>query len=156
MAAKLSLRAMDYGDVERVMRIEQSIYPYPWTTGNFIDSLDSGYACMVAELDDVLIGYAVLMPSVDEAHLLTIGIAAEHQRKGLGEEVLGRMMAMAHESGIDRIILEVRPSNTPALALYRKCGFQQIGLRRGYYPADNNGREDAIVMERTLSQEDTP
>ncbi len=150
MAAKLTLRAMDYGDVEAVIRIEQSIYPYPWTAGNFIDSLDSGYACMVAELDDVLTGYAVMMPVVDEAHLLTIGIATEHQRKGLGEEVLGRMMAMAHDSGINRIILEVRPSNTAALALYRKCGFRQIGLRRGYYPADNNGREDAIVMECAL------
>ncbi len=150
MAAMLTLRDMDYGDIEAVMRIEQSIYPYPWTTGNFIDSLDSGYASMVAELDGTLIGYAVLMPSVDEAHLLTIGIATEHQRKGLGEDVLGRMMAMAHDSGINRIILEVRPSNTPALALYRKCGFQQIGLRRGYYPADNNTREDAIVMACNL------
>ena len=150
MTATLALRTMDYGDVDQVMRIEQCIYPYPWTAGNFIDSLDSGYVCMVAELDGPLVGYAVLMPSVDEAHLLTIGIATEHQRKGLGEEVLGRMMAMAHESGINRIILEVRPTNAPALALYRKCGFQQIGLRRGYYPADNNGREDAIVMECNL------
>jgi ribosomal-protein-alanine N-acetyltransferase len=150
MIATLTLRAMDYGDVETVMRIEQSIYPYPWTTGNFIDSLDSGYVCMVAELDATLVGYAVLMPSLDEAHLLTIGIATEHQRKGLGEEVLGRMMSRAHSSGINRILLEVRPSNTPALALYRKCGFRQIGLRRGYYPADNNGREDAIVMECAL------
>ncbi len=150
MAVKLSLRAMDYGDVEAVMRIEQSIYPYPWTAGNFIDSLDSGYACMVAELDGTMVGYAVLMPSVDEAHLLTIGISADHQRKGLGVEVMGRMMTMAHESGFNRILLEVRPSNAPALALYRKCGFRQIGLRRGYYPADNNGREDAIVMECNL------
>ncbi|HEY5993411.1 MAG TPA: ribosomal protein S18-alanine N-acetyltransferase [Gallionellaceae bacterium] len=148
--AMLTLRDMDYGDVEAVMHIEQSIYPYPWTTGNFIDSLDSGYACMVAELDGALIGYTVLMPSLDEAHLLTIGIAAEHQRKGMGEEVLNRMMAVAHDSGINRIILEVRPSNVPALALYRKCGFHQIGLRRGYYPADNSTREDAIVMECNL------
>ncbi len=150
MAAELTLRDMDYGDVETVMRIEHSIYPYPWTAGNFIDSLDSGYACLVAELDGMLVGYAVLMPSVDEAHLLTIGIAGEHQRKGMGEEILKRMMAMAHDSGIQRIILEVRPSNTPALALYRKCGFQQIGLRRGYYPADNDSREDAIVMACAL------
>ncbi len=150
MAAELTLRDMEYGDVETVMRIEHSIYPYPWTAGNFIDSLDSGYACLVAELDGMLVGYAVLMPSVDEAHLLTIGIAGEHQRKGMGEEILKRMMAMAHDSGIQRIILEVRPSNTPALALYRKCGFQQIGLRRGYYPADNDSREDAIVMACAL------
>lgn len=150
MAAMLSLRDMDYGDIDEVMRIENSIYPYPWTTGNFIDALDSGYTCMVAELDDAMVGYAVLMPAVDEAHLLTIGIAAGHQRKGMGEEVLGRMAAMARDSGIRRIILEVRPSNTPALSLYRKCGFRQIGLRRGYYPADNGGREDAIVMELIL------
>jgi len=97
-----------------------------------------------------MIGYSVLMPSLEEAHLLTIGIAAEHQRKGIGGELLGRMMAIAHDSGMCRVILEVRPSNTAALALYRKGGFRQIGLRRGYYPADNNGREDAIVMEYTL------
>jgi ribosomal-protein-alanine N-acetyltransferase len=146
----LSLRKMDYRDVEEVMRIENSIYPYPWSAGNFIDALDSGYACMVAELDGAMAGYAVLMPALDEAHLLTIGIAAEHQRKGLGKEVLGRMTALAQASGIRRIILEVRPSNIPALSLYRKCGFAQIGLRRGYYPADNGGREDAIVMECLL------
>jgi ribosomal-protein-alanine N-acetyltransferase len=150
MVAMLSLRKMDYRDVDEVMRIEKSIYPYPWSAGNFIDSLDSGYVCMVAELDDALVGYAVLMPSVGEAHLLTIGIAAEHQRKGMGEEVLGRMTAMARDFGISRIILEVRPSNVPALSLYRKCGFRQIGLRRGYYPADNGEREDAIVMECPL------
>ena len=150
MAAILSLRKMEYRDVDEVMRIENRIYPYPWSAGNFIDSLDSGYLCMVAEVDDAMVGYAVLMPSVDEAHLLTIGIAVEHQRKGMGEEVLGRMAAMARESGIQRIILEVRPSNTAALSLYRKCGFRQIGLRRGYYPADNGEREDAIVMECPL------
>ena len=150
MAAILSLRKMEYRDVDEVMRIENRIYPYPWSAGNFIDSLDSGYLCMVAEVDDAMVGYAVLMPSVDEAHLLTIGLASEHQRKGMGEEVLARMNAMARNSGINRIILEVRPSNTPALSLYRKCGFRQIGLRRGYYPADNGEREDAIVMECTL------
>ena len=147
---ELSLRQMDRKDVGEVMRIERSIYPYPWTAGNFTDSLDFRYVCKVAELDGVMVGYAVLMPSVEEAHLLTIGIAAEYQRKGIGEELLGRVMAIAHDSGMHRVILEVRPSNTAALALYRKGGFRQIGLRRGYYPADNNGREDAIVMEFIL------
>ncbi|HMC12978.1 MAG TPA: ribosomal protein S18-alanine N-acetyltransferase [Gallionellaceae bacterium] len=147
---ELSLRQMDREDVGEVMRIERSIYPHPWTVGNFTDSLDFRYVCKVAELDGVMIGYSVLMPSLEEAHLLTIGIAAEHQRKGIGGELLGRMMAIAHDSGMCRVILEVRPSNTAALALYRKGGFRQIGLRRGYYPADNNGREDAIVMEYTL------
>jgi len=147
---RLGLRPMGRDDIAQVMRIERSIYPYPWTEGNFTDSLNHGYVCRVAELDGAMAGYAVLMPALDEAHLLTIGIAAGHQRKGLGAELLGRMLSIARDGGMHRVILEVRPSNTAALALYRKCGFSRIGLRRGYYPADNNRREDAIVMEHIL------
>lgn len=150
MAAEVTLRDMGYDDIPEVMRIEQRIYPWPWTAGNFVDSLDSGYICKVALLAGVTVGYSVLMPAVDEAHLLTIGIAAEHQRKGLGAELLEKMMHIARVLGMQRVILEVRPSNTAALALYRQGGFRKIGLRRGYYPADNNAREDAIVMELVL------
>lgn len=150
MASALTLRPMRHGDIEEVMRIEHGIYPYPWTAGNFSDSLVSGYVCKVAELDGAMVGYAVLMPLLDDSNLLTIGIATAHQRKGLGEELLHSMMTLARDAGIRSMILEVRPSNSAALALYRKCGFREIGLRRAYYPADNNGREDAIVMERLL------
>ncbi len=150
MASVLTLRPMRHEDIEEVMRIEHGIYPYPWSAGNFSDSLDSGYVCKVAELDGAMVGYAVLMPLLDEANLLTIGIATEHQRRGLGEELLRSMMTLARDAGIRKMFLEVRPSNSAALALYRKCGFSEIGLRRAYYPADNNGREDAIVMERLL------
>lgn len=150
MTPELSLRQMVREDIEEVMRIERSIYPYPWSAGNFTDSLNFGHVCKVAELDGAMVGYAVLMPAPDEAHLLTIGIATGHQRMGLGAALLEKMMAIAREAGMQRVILEVRPSNTAALALYRKCGFSQIGLRRGYYPADNNGREDALVLEYIL------
>jgi [ribosomal protein S18]-alanine N-acetyltransferase len=148
-ASRLCLRPMEREDIEEVMRIEHGIYHYPWTAGNFIDSLNFRYVCRVAELDGAMIGYAVLMPALDEAHLLNIGIAAAHQCKGIGSDLLERMMAIARESGMRRVLLEVRPSNVAALALYRKGGFREIGLRRGYYPADN-GREDAIVMERIV------
>ncbi len=150
MERELALRDMGYDDIPEVMRIEERIYPWPWTAGNFADSLDSGYLCKVALHGDTLVGYAVLMPGVDEAHLLTIGIAREHQRKGLGRALLDKMLDVAREVDMHRVILEVRPSNTAALALYRKRGFHQIGLRRGYYPADNESREDAIVMELLL------
>jgi len=146
----ITLRDMDYEDIREVMRIEESIYRHPWTAGNFADSLDSGYVCKVAVLAGAMVGYAVLMPSVDEAHLLTIGIAAGHQRQGLGTEVLGKILDIARGLGTRRVLLEVRPSNAAALALYRRGGFREIGLRRGYYPADENAREDAIVMERLL------
>ncbi len=146
----LTLREMDYADIGSVMRIERSIYPYPWTAGNFSDSLDSGYLCTVAELHGAMAGYAVMMMSPFEAHLLTIGIARDFQRQGWGSALLRAMLDAAREAGAERVLLEVRPTNLPALALYRKNGFGQIGLRRGYYPADNDRREDAIVMECIL------
>lgn len=149
-ARGLALREMAHADVEEVMRIEHSIYPYPWTAGNFTDSLNSGHFCIVAERDGAMAGYAVMMLAPFEAHLLTIGIAQPFQRQGWGTALLGAMLDVARASGAERVLLEVRPSNAPALALYRRSGFSQIGLRRGYYPADNDTREDAIVMECIL------
>ncbi|MBI1174574.1 MAG: ribosomal-protein-alanine N-acetyltransferase [Sideroxydans sp.] len=137
------------GDIEAVMRIERRIYPYPWTQGNFSDALNSGYLCQVAELGGKMIGYVVIMPAVDEVQLLNLGIDAAYQGKGLGGALLEEAMAQARAQQMQRMLLEVRPSNIAALALYRKHGFREIGLRRGYYPADN-GREDAMVMERIL------
>lgn len=147
---KLVLREMTHEDIEAVMRIERSIYPWPWTTGNFSDSLHSGYLCTVAELGGTMAGYAVMMFAPYEAHLLTIGIAHDFQRQGWGSALLGALLQRAREAGAERVLLEVRPSNAPALALYRKNGFTPIGLRRGYYPADNGRGEDAIVMECLL------
>ncbi len=97
-----------------------------------------------------MLGYAVLMPAVDEAHLLNISIAAEHQRRGLGATLLHEIMNIARSLNMRRVILEVRPSNLAALALYRKAGFGELAMRRSYYPAVNNGREDAMVMEYLL------
>lgn len=146
---RLALRPMRLEDVDAVTRMEQQIQQHPWTRGNFADALDHGYVCNVAELGSETVGYALMMPAVDEVHLLNIGIAAKHQRKGLGGELLERMTELARALKMRRMLLEVRPSNAAALSLYRRHGFRQIGLRRGYYPA-RTGREDAIVMEREL------
>ncbi len=145
----LVLRPMQAEDVPAVMQIEQRVYPFPWTPGNFADALASGYLCQVAELDGKMVGYAVMMPAVDEVQLLNISIAAEQQGKGLGSELLEKMMDAARAGSMQRVLLEVRPSNAAALALYRRHGFTEIGRRRDYYPA-HNGREHAIVMERKL------
>jgi ribosomal-protein-alanine N-acetyltransferase len=147
--SKLVLRPMRMGDMDAVLRIEQRIHPHPWTRGNFADTLGSSYLCKVAELNGEMVGYALMMPAVDEVQLLNIGIVTEHQGKGLGGELLERMAGLARALKMQRMLLEVRPSNAVALALYRKHGFRQIGLRHGYYPA-GAGREDAIVMERIL------
>ena len=143
------LRDMTWADVDTVLRIEQQVHSHPWTRGNFNDSLASGYICKVYEAANEMVGYAVLMPALDEVHLLDISIASAYQRKGLGEKLLGEMLSLARALKFDRVILEVRASNLAAIALYRTAGFGEIGVRRAYYPADN-AREDAIVMEYKL------
>ncbi len=140
---------MQPGDIDAIMAIEEMIYPFPWTRGNFTDSLASGYSAWVCLLEGAMVGYAVMMPAVDEAHLLNISIAADRQRAGLGGELLEFLFATARAAGATRMLLEVRPSNASGGGLYRRYGFREIGRRRGYYPA-HGGREDALVMERAL------
>jgi ribosomal-protein-alanine N-acetyltransferase len=139
------LRDMTEADLETVLRIEREVHVHPWTLGNFSDALRSQYLCKVLELDKQMLGFAVLMLAVDEAELLDIAIAAPFQQRGWGRKLLDEMMALARRQNMMRMVLEVRASNAPAIALYRKAGFTNIGLRRDYYPA-LNGREDAILM----------
>jgi ribosomal-protein-alanine N-acetyltransferase len=131
------------------MAIENAIYAFPWTQGNFRDSLTAAYACWVYVRDGELIGYAVLMSASDEAHLLNLSIAASCQRQGYGSLLLQRVFELARGRGARLLFLEVRPSNTGALQLYERHGFRSVGLRRDYYPAVT-GREDALVLSLPL------
>ena len=148
----MKLRAMTQDDVDAVLAIEQVVQRFPWTRGNFSDALDSGYLCCVDETEEEGIrGYAILMPTVDEAELLNIGVAAAQQRKGLGRAMLAEMLDAARAKQLRRVFLEVRPSNVAAIALYRSVGFGEIGVRRGYY-RDAGSSEDAITMVCELTQ----
>jgi ribosomal-protein-alanine N-acetyltransferase len=86
------------------------------------------------------------MAVVDEAHLLNVAVSAEKQGQGLGRFLLNQAVACARGLGMESVLLEVRPSNTRALEIYERYGFKQIGRRKGYYPAADGQREDAIVM----------
>jgi len=143
-------RRMTGGDLDRVVAIENSAYPYPWTRGNFRDSLDFGYHCWVMEVAGEIVGYCVVMIAVNEAHLLNLTIAAEWQRHGLGRELLGFLVQLAREFLAHKIYLEVRPSNVAGRKLYAGAGFSEIATRRGYYPA-HDGREDAVILELALA-----
>jgi ribosomal-protein-alanine N-acetyltransferase len=96
-----------------------------------------------------VIGYAILMVALDEAHLLNFAVASEWQNQGIGRAFLGHIVEVAREAGAQIIYLEVRPSNIAARHLYRKMGFQQIAIRPEYYPA-SAGREDALFLGLTL------
>lgn len=143
------LRDMTEADLDAVLRIEREVHSHPWTLGNFSDALRSKYQCKVYEAENQMLGYAVMMLAVDEAELLDIAIDAKHQHQGGGCKLLEEMMVLARRREMRRLVLEVRASNKPAIGLYHKVGFAEIGLRREYYPAEN-GREDAILMGREL------
>lgn len=153
MSAQLDIlpryRRMRAADLDTVMAIENLIYPHPWTRGNFVDSLTGGYHCWIAEHRGAVVGYSVVSVAAGEAHLLNLSIAAEWQRRGLGAELLRFIVKLVRDYAVERIFLEVRPSNAAALALYRRAGFREIGVRRAYYPA-RSGREDALVLELGL------
>ena len=139
------LRVMADADLPAVMAIETEIYPFPWTQGNFRDSLAAGYTCWTCLREGELIGYAVAMLAADEAHLLNLSMAAACQRQGYGSLLLARLCEFARGQAARQMFLEVRPSNVAALRLYERHGFQRVGLRRGYYPAQA-GREDALIL----------
>jgi len=136
-------------DLDAVLAMEQRLHAFPWTSGNFADTLTAGYSTWLMRADQQLLGYAVMMLVLDEAHLLNIGIVPERQRTGLGGVLLQHLFAVARSQGAMRVYLEVRQSNISACGFYRRHGFVQIGERSDYYPA-LNGREAALVFERTL------
>lgn len=145
------LTPMGAADLPQVLSIENDVYSHPWTHGNFIDALDSGYQCRVLrDAQGTLVGYFLLMSAVDEAHLLNISVHRAWQRRGIGRQLLDAVAALARQQGMASILLEVRPSNRRAIAIYRQYGFAPIGVRRNYYPAADNAREDAIVMRLAL------
>lgn len=147
--AQYRFRPMTEADLDAVMAIEPHIYSHPWTRGNFIDSLVSGYSAWVLLDDAKIIGYSLMMLVLDEAHLLNLSIAKAYQKRGLGRLLLEHMIASARQHGAANMFLEVRPSNISAIALYENIGFNEMAIRRGYYPAQN-GREDAVLMGLAL------
>ena len=151
--ARAALRPLRESDLNAVMAIEVRGYPYPWTRGIFIDCLRAGYPGLAMEQDGLLVGYALLSIAADEAHLLNICVDPLSQTRGLGRQLLRAMVALARDRRAQRIFLEVRPSNTPALGLYESEGFNEIGRRPRYYPAAD-GREDALVMAMELIDDD--
>lgn len=144
--APVVLRPMRGDDIYAVMRVEHAAYAHPWTEGIFRDCLRVGYCCWVGEHGGEVMAHLVLSVAAGESHLLNLCVAPTYQWQGLGRRLLRQALHLAREHGAARLYLEVRPSNAGALALYRKSGFTQLGVRRGYYPGPDGMREDAVVL----------
>jgi ribosomal-protein-alanine N-acetyltransferase len=142
---ELRIRPMVVTDLPAVLAIEVRGHAFPWTPGIFEDNLKSGYYMVVMEQEEAVIGYGVVQVILDEGHLLNITIDPLRHGKGLGRQLLHHLLEYAR-THTDTLFLEVRPSNVRAIALYQSEGFNEVGLRRNYYPAVGGGREDALLM----------
>jgi ribosomal-protein-alanine N-acetyltransferase len=141
------LLTMTVADLEEVSAIEAAAYDFPWTRGNFIDSLAAGYLARVlrSPLAD-LTGYFIAMKGVEEMHLLNLTVNPPVHGQGHARRLLDELVMLCRVQHADRLWLEVRESNARARNLYLRYGFRHIGMRRGYYPALQGKREDACVM----------
>jgi ribosomal-protein-alanine N-acetyltransferase len=144
------IEPLDAARLEQVLQIEQRAYPHPWTRGNFLDTLKSGYHARVLLAGDELLGYYVAMQGVDEVHLLNITVSPDYQRQGWGRVMLDALALWARSLQAQWLWLEVRVSNTRAIAIYEAHGYRRVGLRKAYYPAGHGQREDAVVMSLRL------
>jgi ribosomal-protein-alanine N-acetyltransferase len=133
-----------------IVAIEAAAYEHPWTRGNFVDSLHSGYQAQMLDANGVVIGYFVAMMGVDEVHLLNITVAPAWQGQGWGRVLLDALALWARGQGAQWLWLEVRASNARAQRIYEHHGYRRVGERKGYYPAGFGRREDAIVMSLKL------
>jgi ribosomal-protein-alanine N-acetyltransferase len=145
------IRPMMEMDLAEVAAIEQKSYAFPWSENIFRDCLRVGYTCRALDLAGQIIGYGVMSLGAGEAHILNLCVREEFRIVGFGRRLLEHMLERAAASGIGEAFLEVRPTNLAAIRLYQRLGFEQIGIRRGYYQAPD-GREDAIVLKLDLRQ----
>jgi ribosomal-protein-alanine N-acetyltransferase len=145
------LRPMRLADLDAVLAVERSAYDFPWTRGNFVDSLAAGYLAELLVQDTAgLVGYSLAMAGVDEMHLLNLTVAPAMQGRGHARTLLDALERHCLRLQLPRLWLEVRASNAHARQLYTRRGFVEAGLRRGYYPAAKGLREDAVVMSLDL------
>lgn len=144
-----SFRAMQVEDLPAVMEIEENVYEFPWTLGIFNDCLANGYLTTLYIYQHKILAYSVAQYVVDECHLLNLCVVQGVRNQGLGAKMVQQQINQARKNDMGSIFLEVRASNVAAIHLYEKLGFNEIGLRRDYYPA-RNGREDALVLAHEI------
>jgi ribosomal-protein-alanine N-acetyltransferase len=146
----VEIRPMHALDVPIVVAIERAAYQFPWSEGIFRDCLRVGYVCRVIDVGGEMAGYGIMSVGGGEAHILNVCIREDHRGRGFARKILIYLLERARAAGMHDAYLEVRPSNTVASRLYLSLGFEQVGIRRGYYQA-TFGREDASVLRRVLT-----
>ncbi|MDQ7090213.1 MAG: ribosomal protein S18-alanine N-acetyltransferase [Methylococcales bacterium] len=144
------LRKMHKDDLPPILKIEAKNYQYPWSEAIFKDCfIATSYSCWVCENErQEIIGYAILSTGAGEAHIINISVDPLVQGQGIGQKMMQHLIAIARKKA-ETMFLEVRPSNLGAIKLYNSLGFNEVGRRKNYYPAES-GREDAVILALEL------
>ena len=137
--------------LDTLLPVEQQAYSHPWTRGNFIDAMAAGYETqLLVYAQGGLVGYFVAMIVLDEVHLLNITVAPARQRQGWARILLDALALWSRQRQAQWIWLEVRESNVRARSIYAAHGYQEVGLRKNYYPMHDGPREHAVLMSLKL------
>lgn len=145
-----NLRPLHEAHLPQVLDIERRAYPFPWTEGIFRDCLKVGYSSwVVTSPSGEMLAYALMSMAVGEAHVLNLCVEPAYHQQGIGKFLLAHLQRLARGAGMELMLLEVRKSNTAAIALYQGAGFHRLGVRKGYYPA-HEGTEDALLLGLSL------
>jgi [ribosomal protein S18]-alanine N-acetyltransferase len=148
----IEIRRLQLRDLTAIEKIERSAYPTPWSRSMFAGELSKPSSISLGAFEDeILLGYLITSRYVDAWHVMNVAVTPERQRQGIASALLGRLFELTADDDRRGYTLEVRISNTKAIALYERVGFEQRGIRRGYY-TDN--REDALIMWRNPAVRD--
>lgn len=140
----MRIRLMTAEDVPAVALIEKDCFSEPWSEQGFLDGMDNSAVFLVAEDEDKIVGYIGMYVMVPEGEITNVAVAKEARGSGTGATLIEVMQQWAAEHGVERIVLEVRMSNDPAIHVYEKRGFTTIGVRKNFYRFPT---EDAGIME---------
>ncbi len=144
------LRVMDESDLEWVESVERVCYPLPWSRRGLELALRNGLGFVFCAADETPLGYCFVQTAADEVELLNFAVSPDHQGQGIGAAALHALLGRFEGGRFAQMFLEVRASNTPAICLYQRAGFNEIGLRPHYYRNPDGSREDAILMAYTF------
>jgi ribosomal-protein-alanine N-acetyltransferase len=142
---------MEETHIKDILYIENNSYGYPWSEKIFNDCLKNNYLCRVLMLDNTLIGFLISSIIQDECHIMNLCVDSKYRGSGYGRLILNKLHDEIATINCKTVFLECRPSNIFAMNLYESEGYNEIGVRRNYYPAPN-GYEDAIMLAKNVKK----
>jgi len=145
------LRTLFQSDLDQLLVIEKIVHVTPWVEATFKACFQSGYIGWVVEINKKIIGFIIISQTIEECHVLNVGVLHEYQHQGFGRKLLEHALSHAKQHGIGMAYLEVRRSNSRAISLYKQMQFHQVGERKGYYPTVS-GNEDALIFAKSLHE----